>query len=145
MMWRLNFLVVACCVVLRNDYMLYYICPMHTIFTVLVYAALGIANHVNRSRIGMGMKLLACVLVVMIVWDFPGVFYALWKPFAFLVAYTDPRNPNPDSLHGVPLSVFCTICCPSIPKIYISPHMTCARVLLLNFHCAASGQLNVMY
>ena len=34
MMWRLNFLVVFCCIVLRNDYMLYYICPMHTIFTV---------------------------------------------------------------------------------------------------------------
>ncbi len=34
MMWRLNFLVLFCCIVLRNDYMLYYICPMHTLFTV---------------------------------------------------------------------------------------------------------------
>lgn len=34
MMWRLNFLVVFTCIVMRNDYMLYYICPMHTIFTV---------------------------------------------------------------------------------------------------------------
>jgi hypothetical protein len=34
MMWRLNFLVTFACIVLRNSYMLYYICPMHTIFTV---------------------------------------------------------------------------------------------------------------
>ncbi|MBA0595079.1 hypothetical protein Gorai_011957, partial [Gossypium raimondii] len=33
MMWRLNFFVAFCCIVLNNDYMLYYICPMHTLFT----------------------------------------------------------------------------------------------------------------
>lgn len=52
MMWRLNFMVAACCVVLRNSYMLYYICPMHTIFTLLVYATLGIAPHLNQSSTG---------------------------------------------------------------------------------------------
>lgn len=30
MMWRLNFLVFMCCIVLDNSYMLYYICPLHT-------------------------------------------------------------------------------------------------------------------
>lgn len=38
MMWRLNFLVFFVCLVLNNSYMLYYIAPMHTIFTILVYA-----------------------------------------------------------------------------------------------------------
>lgn len=28
MMWRLNFLVLFCCLALNNSYMLYYICPM---------------------------------------------------------------------------------------------------------------------
>ena len=37
MMWRLNFLVIFCCLALNNSYMLYYICPMHTLFTVMVY------------------------------------------------------------------------------------------------------------
>ncbi len=50
MMWRLNFLVFFTCLVLRNSYMLYYICPMHTIFTILVYACLGIAPHWNSSH-----------------------------------------------------------------------------------------------
>lgn len=56
MMWRLNFLVIFCCVVLQNSYMLYYICPMHTIFTVLVYACLGIAPHLNKSPLWMWTK-----------------------------------------------------------------------------------------
>ncbi|KAL0442559.1 UNVERIFIED_CONTAM: protein REDUCED WALL ACETYLATION 1 [Sesamum latifolium] len=42
MMWRLNFFVTFCCIVLNNDYMLYYICPMHTLFTLMVYGALGV-------------------------------------------------------------------------------------------------------
>ena len=47
MMWRLNFLVIAVCLALNNSYMLYYICPMHTIFTCMVYASLGIAHQVG--------------------------------------------------------------------------------------------------
>ena len=40
MMWRLNFLVFFCCAALGNDYMLYYICPMHTLFTIMVLMAI---------------------------------------------------------------------------------------------------------
>ena len=50
MMWRLNFLVIFCCLALNNSYMLYYICPLHTIFTVFVYAALAIVPHVNQNN-----------------------------------------------------------------------------------------------
>ena len=56
MMWRLNFLVIFCCIVLQNSYMLYYICPMHTIFTVFVYASLGIASHLNKTPAWMWTK-----------------------------------------------------------------------------------------
>ena len=49
MMWRLNFLVTITCLVLRNSYMLYYICPMHTLFTLMVYGALAIAKDHNKK------------------------------------------------------------------------------------------------
>ena len=51
MMWRLNFLVTVTCIVLQNHYMLYYICPMHTLFTIFVYAALALGLQVQRAHL----------------------------------------------------------------------------------------------
>ena len=56
MMWRLNFLVTVTCIVLENSYMLYYICPMHTIFTVFVYACLALGAKYNSSATGIWLK-----------------------------------------------------------------------------------------
>ena len=56
MMWRLNFLVTMTCIVLQNSYMLYYICPMHTLFTIMVYAALGVGSQFNATRVGIVSK-----------------------------------------------------------------------------------------
>ena len=101
MMWRLNFLVTACCIVLRNDYMLYYICPMHTLFTVLVYAALAIGRQMNGVSWGIALKIVVSLGIVIAVWDVQGVFHAIWRPFTFMVGYTDPRRPGSgDVLHG---------------------------------------------
>lgn len=53
MLFRLNFLGVLVCVALNNEYMLYYICAMHTFFTIVVALALYAFQSLNSHTRGM--------------------------------------------------------------------------------------------
>lgn len=99
MMWRLNFFVCFCCLCLGNSYVLYYICPMHTLFTLLVYFSLIIGKEYNNSTPTVLIKLAALTALVYIVWEVPGVFQGIFRPFTFLFAYTDPKKPSMEPLH----------------------------------------------
>jgi len=99
MMWRLNFFVLFVCLVMDNDYMLYYICPMHTIFTVFIYVVLAIKSEANSTNVGMVVKMALCFLLIIVMYEVPGVFKPLFRPFEWLVGYHDPRHPEVDPLH----------------------------------------------
>ena len=50
MMWRLNFFVLFVCLVMDNDYMLYYICPMVRACVTIVLLGFYYGPRLNRGR-----------------------------------------------------------------------------------------------
>jgi hypothetical protein len=101
MQWRLNFMVLWVCAILNNEYMLYYICMLHTTFTVMIYACLGIMSKYNMTTTGVTVKVLLLLVVSVVVWDWQSgtIFYALFTPLTWLVGYHDPYNDKRPVLH----------------------------------------------
>ena len=82
LLWRLNFLVLLLVAVMDNQYILYYIVPLHTFYTFVVYATMRFRHSRNHSDSSfLRWKLLAVFVIILIIWDVPGVFnffHAWW-------------------------------------------------------------------
>eukprot|EP00758_Cryptobia_borreli_P002113 Tbor_TRINITY_DN2794_c0_g1::TRINITY_DN2794_c0_g1_i1::g.15216::m.15216 len=98
MQWRINFMATWVCAIMGNEYMLYYICFLHTFFTVLIYAALAFYNQFNTSNNIIFAKVCFLFIFSYVMWDVDRVFQVIWKPFTPLVQYHDPYLPNRDVL-----------------------------------------------
>lgn len=104
MFFRLNFLGACMCVLLNNEYMLYYICAMHTLFTIFVMVALYIRQDLNSSRWGIYMKVFVVLVVTVVLYDGPTViFNAVFGTLPVirpLMAFHDPLHPEfKDEMH----------------------------------------------
>jgi hypothetical protein len=69
MMWRLNFAVLLLMWTHGNTYILYYICPMHTFYFLMVYATMYLFSSVNHTKWGIRVKLMVLGVLIYIIWD----------------------------------------------------------------------------
>jgi len=103
-MFRLNFLGFAVCITLNNEYMLYYICAMHTLFTVFVILALYIRYSANGSKAWVYAKIVLTFLAIVVIYDGPDdIFKAVFGTLPGirpLFAFHDPLHPEfTDEMH----------------------------------------------
>jgi len=94
MMWRLNFFVFFVCVTMNNEYMLYYICPMHTFFTWLVFFACWAGNQWNDSNLFCFAKIGVTLGLTLVLYHVPGLFDSIFGPFRWLLEFHDPLHPE---------------------------------------------------
>ena len=125
MMWRLNFFVFFCCVVMRNDYVLYYICPMHTLFTLFVYFALLAKKEDNdKTPVVLG-KFLACAALCFVLWEVPGVF-GLYAEGAWRRLTIDPDRVPDDPVGRLDINLLERYCL--TPLLGITDQRTDSRI-----------------
>jgi len=69
MIWRLNFLAFFLCLSQGTTYILYYICPLHTYFFLIVYFTMRISKNINYSKFGLRFKMAVVALLIYFIWD----------------------------------------------------------------------------
>lgn len=72
MLWRLNFAVLLLMWTHGNTYILYYICPLHTFYFLMVYACMYVMQDQNHTKWGVRIKLMVLALLIFIIWDING-------------------------------------------------------------------------
>ncbi|KAI8502293.1 hypothetical protein Bbelb_198810 [Branchiostoma belcheri] len=106
MLFRLNFLVVCVCVVTNNEYMLYYICAMHTYWFLSVYAFMRILSSWNEHRWRMAAKFLVYFVCNTVIFDVPHVGETLFTPFKFLLGYKEACTSGCSELDSTTTQLF---------------------------------------
>jgi hypothetical protein len=82
MLWRLNFSVLLLVWTHNNTWILYYICPMHTFYFLMVYITMYAWNNLNYTKWEIRFKMFAVGVIIYIIWDINyGLFDVL---FAFM-------------------------------------------------------------
>lgn len=88
MLFRLNFLVVIVMIVMRREYIQYYVCGLHTFYFLCVYITMGIGKDKNKSDGFMALKIAFLFVVMIVLYDIPNVstnlFNNIFAPFPFL-------------------------------------------------------------
>ncbi|CAM9111388.1 unnamed protein product, partial [Ectocarpus fasciculatus] len=80
MLWRLNFAVLFLMMTHGNTYILYYICPLHTFFFLMVYATMFIGSSWNHGKWSVRWKIAILGVIIFLVWDFNhGLFEMLFS------------------------------------------------------------------
>lgn len=69
MLWRLNFSVLLLMWTHGNTWILYYICPMHTFYFVMVYLTMFTFSSLNYDKWGIRFKLMVVAIIIFIIWD----------------------------------------------------------------------------
>lgn len=93
MLFRLNFLVIFICAVVKNEYMLYYICAMHTYWFVTVYITMATLPSWNEHPVKMAAKFLCYIVANAIIFEVPGICEKVFYPFWFILGFHENRFP----------------------------------------------------
>lgn len=96
-LWRLNFLVFWLCVTQGTPYILYYICPLHTLGYVLVYVTMrmyGTNSNVNYSLWGIRAKIMGLAAFIFVVWDMDNGVFRILHSWLFLGQQPGIGAPN---------------------------------------------------
>ncbi|XP_065642159.1 LOW QUALITY PROTEIN: uncharacterized protein LOC136071761 [Hydra vulgaris] len=93
LLFRLNFLVAVVVLVTDNQYILYYICGMHTFWFVTVYIMMRPFHELNHVKKVMLAKFVY-ILVIYVIFDVPNVAQYVFLPFSNLLGYGDPPTLN---------------------------------------------------
>ena len=88
-LWRINFFPLCLSVTLKNQWMLYYICALHTVYMLFVYLTLALYRKGNTSQLGYLSKIGIVFALVAIVWDVltRHQFDTLWHPLRLILGF----------------------------------------------------------
>lgn len=81
-LFRLNLTAFLLCATMNRPYILYYVCPLHSMAFLMTYGIMKVQQDANYSKYGLRMKMLVLVAVILCMWDFDlGLFDLLFSPF----------------------------------------------------------------